>query len=109
MTAAELFHVETVETTHPPAFSESLEVTDAAGASWCRYVIASGNSRVVGRFRGSMAQARRNAEELATSFNERARNNRSAWSPRAVHCGSSIAQARAAIRASDRCRSRRAR
>ena len=83
MTAAELFHVETVETTHPPAFSESLESTDAAGASWCRYVIASGNSRVVGRFRGSMAQARRNAEELATSFNERARNNRSAWSPRA--------------------------
>lgn len=75
MNSADLFRVETVETTTPPAGLEQ--------DSWCRYVVANRSSRVVGRYRGTLAQTRRNAEKLATSINERARNNRSVWAPRA--------------------------
>jgi hypothetical protein len=74
MHSADLFHVETVETTATPAGMEQ--------GSWCRYVVASRRSRVVGRYRGTLAQTRRNAEQLASSINERARDSRSAWAPR---------------------------
>ena len=75
MNSTDLFRVETVETTTPPAGMEQ--------DSWCRYVVANRKSRVVGRYRGTLAQTRRNAEQLATSINERASNSRSAWAPRA--------------------------
>lgn len=74
MKTTDLFRVETVETTTAPAGMES--------GSWCRYVITSRRSRVVGRYRGTLAQTRRNAEQLATSINERALGIRSAWAPR---------------------------
>jgi hypothetical protein len=75
MNSADLYRVESVETTTPPA--------GQAQDGWCRYVVANCRSRVVGRYRGTLAQTRRNAEKLATSINERARDNRSAWAPRA--------------------------
>jgi hypothetical protein len=74
MDSADLFRVETVETTATPAGMEQ--------GHWCRYVVASRRSRVVGRYRGTLSQTRRNAEQLASSINERASNSRSAWAPR---------------------------
>lgn len=73
MDASDTFHVETVE---------SLK-TSADPGTWCRYVIANRTSRVVGKYRGTLAQTRRNAEQLAESINERARSGTSAWSPSA--------------------------
>lgn len=79
----DLFRVETVETTAAPVgLEEAAEPKASTKGSWCRYVITNRSSRVVGRYRGTLAQTRRNAEELATSFNERASSNRSVWSPR---------------------------
>jgi hypothetical protein len=74
MDTTDLFRVETVEKTVAPAGMEA--------GSWCRYVITSRRSRVVGRYRGTLAQTRRNAEQLARSINERAQGIRSAWAPR---------------------------
>lgn len=74
MNPDDFFHVETVESSTAPA--------GMTKGSWCRYVIRNRGSRVVGRYRGSLAEARRNAEQLAESVNERAQNNRSAWAPR---------------------------
>lgn len=82
MNPEDMFRVETVEATAAPTGVEAPEPRAGAKGSWCRYVIANRSSRVVGRYRGTLAQTRRNAEELATSFNERASSNRSAWSPR---------------------------
>lgn len=84
MEAARLFRVEAVELTTPPVGPESMDVEAPSNATWCRYVISSQSSRVVGRYRGSLTQARRNAEQIAQSFNDRVRNNGSAWSPRAT-------------------------
>ena len=74
MDATDMFHVDVVESTEPP--NESL------AGSWCRYVISNRSSRVVGRYRGTLAQTRRNAEQLARSINERASSNRSVWAAR---------------------------
>jgi hypothetical protein len=74
MNTTDLFRVETVETTSAPA--------GMGDDSWCRYVIASRRSRVVGRYRGNLAQTRRNAEQLVRSINERALGTRSTWAPR---------------------------
>ena len=80
MNSADLFHVETVESADAPAVMEAAGTEDE---SWCSYVIANRRSRVVGRYRGTLAQTRRNAEQLARSINERAQGTRSAWAPRA--------------------------
>jgi hypothetical protein len=68
MNTADLFQVDSVEATTVP--------DDVAQGSWCRYVISNRRSRVVGRYRGTVAQTRRNAEQLASSFNERALSGR---------------------------------
>jgi len=75
MESGDLFRVETVEATEPPG-----EVTSG---TWCRYVIANRRSRVVGRFRGNLSEARRNAEHLAKSINGRAGNGLTIWTSRA--------------------------
>ena len=74
MDAMDMFHVDVVESTDPP--------NEALAGTWCRYVISNRSSRVVGRFRGTLAQTRRNAERLADSINERAVSNRSVWAAR---------------------------
>ena len=84
METASLFRVEAVEITAPPVGTEAIDLENSADATWYRYVIANRASRVVGRFRGSLTQARRNAEQLASTFNDRLRNNTSAWSPRST-------------------------
>jgi hypothetical protein len=68
MNPALIFHVETIT----PLASHDHNVDE----SWCSYVVANGRSRVEGRFRGTPAQARRNAEQLASSFNERAQSGK---------------------------------
>ena len=83
MNDADLFRVEAVEITAPPADAVLGDDDSSSLEPWCRYVIANRSSRVVGRYRGSLVQTRRNAEQLASSFNERALSNRSAWTPRA--------------------------
>lgn len=72
--SADMFHVDLVESSPPPS--------DMPAGKWCRYVISNRTSRVVGRYQGTLAQTRRNAEELASGFNERARSNRSVWTAR---------------------------
>lgn len=74
MDATDMFQVDVVESSTPP--------TDMPPGNWCRYVISNRTSRVVGRFRGSLAQTRRNAEQLARSINERAQSGRSVWAAR---------------------------
>lgn len=74
MNSTDMFRVETVESSVAP--------TGLPQGTWCSYVIASRRSRIVGRYQGTLAQTRRNAEQLASSFNERARNGTSAWAPR---------------------------
>jgi hypothetical protein len=72
MNPADIYRVETVEpSTAPRGLPKS--------PSWCRYVIASRESRVVGRYCGSLAQTRRNAERLVNSINERTQTGRSVW------------------------------
>jgi hypothetical protein len=74
--AAEIFHVETVE-----AVGALAGMPDEP---WCRYVVANRRSRVVGRFQGTIAQAQRNAERLASNINERAVTGRSVLAPPGV-------------------------
>lgn len=74
MDATDMFHVDVVESSTPPS--------DMPAGNWCRYVISNRTSRVVGRYRGTLAQTRRNAERLATSINERALSGRSVWAAR---------------------------
>jgi hypothetical protein len=74
MDATDMFHVDVVESASAPS--------DLPPGSWCRYVISNRTSRVVGRFRGTLAQTRRNAEQLANSINERAVSGRSVWAAR---------------------------
>lgn len=74
MDRADVFHVETVETANPPRGMPK--------GRWCRYVVANERSRVVGRYAGTLAQTRRNAERLAKNLNERAKSGKSVWMPR---------------------------
>jgi hypothetical protein len=74
MNPTQVFHVEAVETCPPPRGVEQGE--------WYRYVVASDSTRVVGRYRGSLRQAKRNAETLASDINDRARTGKSPWIPR---------------------------
>lgn len=73
MDASDIFRVETVESSAAPS--------GMPHGQWCRYVIANRSSRVVGRYRGTLAQTRRNAEQLAHSANERTKSGKSTWAP----------------------------
>lgn len=72
--ATEMFHVDSVESSTAPC--------EMPQGTWCRYVISNRRSRVVGNFRGTLTQTRRNAEQLANSINERALSGRSVWAAR---------------------------
>jgi hypothetical protein len=74
MKTIDVYRVEAVETSRTPR--------DSAAGEWCRYVVANTRSRIVGRYRGTLAQTRRNAERLANGLNERARSGKSPWVPR---------------------------
>ncbi len=63
MNEADIFHVETVEIASEPQ--------DNADAGWCRYVVSSERSRIVGRCRGTLTHPRRSAEHLVTGLNDR--------------------------------------
>lgn len=71
MDASEMFRVETVEPSTAP--------DGLPHESWCRYVIVNRHSRVVGRYRGTVTQAWRNAEQLASSANERTQSGKYGW------------------------------
>ena len=75
MNEADVYHVEAVETANAPR-------GDADGA-WCRYIVANEKSRIVGRFRGTITQTRRNAEHLVEGLNSRLRTGKAPWTPRA--------------------------
>jgi hypothetical protein len=75
MSTADVFHVESVE---PCAVPRGITQGD-----WCRYVVSGGSARIVGRYRGSLPQARKNAEGFVRSLNDRASNKKSVWAPRA--------------------------
>ena len=68
------YKVETIEACRAPR--------GVAEGDWCRYVLANNQSRIVGRFRGSLSQTRRNAESLADGQNSRVRNGKSPWTVR---------------------------
>jgi hypothetical protein len=70
----DVYRVETVETSKAPR--------GVAKGEWCRYVVANTRSRIVGRYQGTLVQARRNAERLAKGLNERASSGKSPWVPR---------------------------
>ena len=74
MPNAEIYRVETVEASKAPR--------GITQGEWCRYVISSEQSRIVGRYCGTLSKARRNAETLARSLNERRRSGKSPWTPR---------------------------
>ena len=71
----DVFHVEAVETSSAPR--------GVTPGEWCRYVVANDQSRIVGRYRGTLRQARRNAERLVKQLNERKRSGKAPWIPRA--------------------------
>ena len=74
MNAANVYKVESIETCRAPrGISEG---------DWCRYVVANDQSRIVGRYCGSLTQTRHNAETLAAGLNSRARSGKSAWALR---------------------------
>jgi hypothetical protein len=74
MKVANPYKVETIETCRAPR--------DIAEGDWCRYVVANSQSRIVGRYRGSLSQTRRKAQTLADGLNSRLRNGGSPWAPR---------------------------
>ena len=53
-----------------------------AGGEWCRYVVANGGSRIIGRRHGPLSQARSHAERFVGELNERLLNGRSLWATR---------------------------
>lgn len=65
------YQIETVETCRTPR--------GLAHDDWCRYVLTNNQSRVVGRYRGSLAQTRRNAKAVAEKLNRRLSNGYSPW------------------------------
>ena len=71
MHTASPYKVETVETCRTPR--------GLAEDDWCRYILVNSQSRVVGRYRGSLSQTRRNAQNLADKLNRRLRNGYSPW------------------------------
>ena len=68
------YRIETIETARPPR--------DVNEGRWCRYVLSNDQSRVVGRFRGTLKQTRRNAEQLVRKLNDRSRSKKSPWALR---------------------------
>jgi hypothetical protein len=71
MQSAEPYQIETIETCRAPrGYAED---------DWCRYILANSQSRVVGRYRGSLSQTRRNAQALADKLNRRLLNGYSPW------------------------------
>ncbi|MDH4054539.1 MAG: hypothetical protein OEW73_10245 [Gammaproteobacteria bacterium] len=71
MQAASPYQIETIESCRTPrGYAED---------SWCRYILANSQTRVVGRFRGSLSQTRRNAETLADKLNNRLNKGYSPW------------------------------
>jgi hypothetical protein len=74
MSTADVFHVETVETSSAPR--------GATPGEWCRYVLANEHSRIVGRYCGTLRQARTNAERLVKQLNDRKRSGKSPYVPR---------------------------
>jgi len=74
MHSASPYHVKSVETCRAPS--------GLAEDNWCRYVLTNSQSRVVGRYRGSLKQTRRNAETLADKLNNRLRKGYSPWATR---------------------------
>ncbi len=81
MKAIDVYRVESVEAASTPR--------DSGPGEWCRYVVANARSRIVGRYRGTLVQARRNAERLAKGLNERAQSGKSPWVPRGRARGAS--------------------
>ena len=75
MNVASPFKVETIETCQAPR--------RIGEGKWCRYVLTNHQSQIVGRFRGTLAQTRRNAENLADRLNGRARTGNSPWAQQA--------------------------
>jgi hypothetical protein len=74
MPSAHPYQVETVETCRAPS--------GLAEDNWCRYILTNSQSRVVGRYRGTLKQTRRNAETLADQLNNRLRKGYSPWAAR---------------------------
>jgi hypothetical protein len=68
------FKVASVEPCDAPRRAES--------GKWCRYVLANGSSRVVGRYCGSLTQVRSVAQRFADGLNNRARTGKVPWAPR---------------------------
>lgn len=75
MNSSDMFSVESVEPCEVPS--------GVGSGEWCRYVVSGPRTRIVGRFRGSPRQARKNAEGLVTDINARAATGKSPWIPRA--------------------------
>jgi hypothetical protein len=71
MHSATPYQIETVETCSTPR--------GHAKDDWCRYILANSQSRVVGRYRGSLSQTRQNAQALADKLNRRLLNGYSPW------------------------------
>jgi len=74
MKVIDAFRVVTVEPCKMP--------NGGVDGAWCRYVVANGNSRIVGRRRGPLNQARSHAERFVGDLNDRMLSGRSVWSPR---------------------------
>jgi hypothetical protein len=73
MSASHVYHVESVE---PCAVPCGVRTGD-----WCRYVVSGAGARIVGRYRGSLPQARKNAEGFVRDLNDRASSKKSVWAP----------------------------
>jgi hypothetical protein len=71
MQAVSPYQIETIESCRTPR--------GHADDDWCRYILANSQSRVVGRFRGSLSQTRRNAQTLTEKLNRRLLNGYSPW------------------------------
>lgn len=71
MQAASPYQIETIESCRTPR--------GHAEGDWCRYILANSQSRVIGRYRGSLSQTRRNAQTLADKLNRRLSNGYSPW------------------------------
>jgi len=73
MKAADPFRVLKVEPCTAPQ-------SGGGGGEWHRYVVANSTSRITGRRRAPLSQARHHAEQFAGDLNDRMRNGHSVWS-----------------------------